>query len=251
MLDDRFRPAVRERRRRGWSGSTTAAAGPRARSTSRLAAADLERHPQRPDAALGRDDRRGRRLPLPGRPHQRQHPRPRRAAWSPASRATAASPAPSTTARSPCSPTASRASGSTARTTRSVHSDGSIWFSDPDFGITSDYEGHRAESEIGACNVYRDRPGDRRGPPGRRRLRRPQRPGLLPRRAAALRLRHPGRPASASSTYARTARSPTARSSPKRGPAAAASTTSASTTRAGCGPPPWTTACTATTPTAP
>ena len=34
-------------------------------------------------------------------------------------------------------------------------SDGSIFFSDPDYGITSDYEGHRAESEIGACNVYR------------------------------------------------------------------------------------------------
>ncbi|MFD0231798.1 SMP-30/gluconolactonase/LRE family protein [Streptomyces decoyicus] len=36
-----------------------------------------------------------------------------------------------------------------------VHSDGTLWFSDPDFGITSDYEGHRAESEIGACHVYR------------------------------------------------------------------------------------------------
>ncbi|MFF3336841.1 SMP-30/gluconolactonase/LRE family protein [Streptomyces sp. NPDC002888] len=36
-----------------------------------------------------------------------------------------------------------------------VRSDGTIWFSDPDFGITSDYEGHRAVSEIGACNVYR------------------------------------------------------------------------------------------------
>jgi gluconolactonase len=36
-----------------------------------------------------------------------------------------------------------------------VRSDGTIWFSDPDFGITSDYEGHRAQSEIGACNVYR------------------------------------------------------------------------------------------------
>ncbi|MEU0068349.1 SMP-30/gluconolactonase/LRE family protein [Streptomyces sp. NPDC006332] len=36
-----------------------------------------------------------------------------------------------------------------------VRSDGTIWFSDPDFGIISDYEGHRAESEIGACNVYR------------------------------------------------------------------------------------------------
>ncbi|WP_351228712.1 SMP-30/gluconolactonase/LRE family protein [Streptomyces sp. NPDC002133] len=36
-----------------------------------------------------------------------------------------------------------------------VKSDGSIWFSDPDFGITSDYEGVRGESEIGANNVYR------------------------------------------------------------------------------------------------
>jgi gluconolactonase len=35
-----------------------------------------------------------------------------------------------------------------------VKSDGSIWFSDPAYGIDSDYEGHRAESEIGACNVY-------------------------------------------------------------------------------------------------
>lgn len=40
-----------------------------------------------------------------------------------------------------------------------VKSDGSIWFSDPDFGIRSDYEGHRAEGEIGACNVYRIDPG--------------------------------------------------------------------------------------------
>lgn len=35
-----------------------------------------------------------------------------------------------------------------------MKSDGSIWFSDPDFGITSDYEGYRAESEIGANDVY-------------------------------------------------------------------------------------------------
>lgn len=39
-----------------------------------------------------------------------------------------------------------------------VRSDGSIWFSDPDFGITNDYEGFRAESEIGACHVYRADP---------------------------------------------------------------------------------------------
>ncbi|MFD4632453.1 SMP-30/gluconolactonase/LRE family protein [Streptomyces sp. NPDC058284] len=36
-----------------------------------------------------------------------------------------------------------------------VHSDGSVWFSDPDFGITSDYEGFRAEPEIDGLNVYR------------------------------------------------------------------------------------------------
>ncbi len=36
-----------------------------------------------------------------------------------------------------------------------VASDGSIWFTDPPYGIVSDYEGHRAESEIGACHVYR------------------------------------------------------------------------------------------------
>jgi gluconolactonase len=36
-----------------------------------------------------------------------------------------------------------------------VKSDGSIWFTDPAYGIESDYEGHKAESEIGACYVYR------------------------------------------------------------------------------------------------
>ncbi len=35
-----------------------------------------------------------------------------------------------------------------------VKSDGSIWFTDPDYGILSDYEGLRADSEL-SCNVYR------------------------------------------------------------------------------------------------
>jgi gluconolactonase len=35
------------------------------------------------------------------------------------------------------------------------HSGGLIWFTDPSYGIDSDYEGHRADSEIGACHVYR------------------------------------------------------------------------------------------------
>lgn len=39
-----------------------------------------------------------------------------------------------------------------------VKSDGSIWFTDPSYGILMDYEGDRAESEIGACHVYRADP---------------------------------------------------------------------------------------------
>lgn len=35
-----------------------------------------------------------------------------------------------------------------------VHSDGSVWFSDPTFGILGDYEGYRAESEL-PTNLYR------------------------------------------------------------------------------------------------
>lgn len=35
-----------------------------------------------------------------------------------------------------------------------VKSDGSIWFTDPSYGILSDEEGYEAESEIGRCNVY-------------------------------------------------------------------------------------------------
>lgn len=36
-----------------------------------------------------------------------------------------------------------------------VKSDGSLWFTDPAYGIDSDYEGHAGESEIGACHVFR------------------------------------------------------------------------------------------------
>ena len=36
-----------------------------------------------------------------------------------------------------------------------VKSDGSIWFTDPTYGIDADYEGECAESEIGASHVYR------------------------------------------------------------------------------------------------
>ncbi len=36
-----------------------------------------------------------------------------------------------------------------------VKSDGSIWFSDPAYGIDSDYEGDTQKPEIGGCYVYR------------------------------------------------------------------------------------------------
>ncbi|MEU8040433.1 SMP-30/gluconolactonase/LRE family protein [Streptosporangium sp. NPDC049078] len=36
-----------------------------------------------------------------------------------------------------------------------VRSDDSVWFTDPRYGIASDYEGHQAESEIGNDQVYR------------------------------------------------------------------------------------------------
>ncbi|MEV0430922.1 SMP-30/gluconolactonase/LRE family protein [Micromonospora sp. NPDC050495] len=36
-----------------------------------------------------------------------------------------------------------------------VRADGTIWFTDPSYGIDSDYEGNNADSELGACYVYR------------------------------------------------------------------------------------------------
>ncbi len=36
-----------------------------------------------------------------------------------------------------------------------VAPDGAVWFTDPTYGIDMDYEGKRAQSEIGASNVYR------------------------------------------------------------------------------------------------
>jgi gluconolactonase len=41
-----------------------------------------------------------------------------------------------------------------------VKSDGTIWFTDPSYGIDSDYEGDAAPSEIGSRNVYRFDPAN-------------------------------------------------------------------------------------------
>lgn len=43
-----------------------------------------------------------------------------------------------------------------------VSSDESIWFTDPTYGIASDYEGFRSREEIGGRHVYRIAPGDTR-----------------------------------------------------------------------------------------
>jgi gluconolactonase len=42
-----------------------------------------------------------------------------------------------------------------------VHGDGSIWFTDPDYGILTDYEGHRAQREQEGCWVFRLGAGER------------------------------------------------------------------------------------------
>ena len=41
-----------------------------------------------------------------------------------------------------------------------VRSDGTVWFTDPPYGILTDYEGFQSESEIGRNNVYRLDPAD-------------------------------------------------------------------------------------------
>jgi gluconolactonase len=42
-----------------------------------------------------------------------------------------------------------------------VRSDGTIWFTDPSYGIISDYVGNKAPRESASCNVYRLDPRDR------------------------------------------------------------------------------------------
>ena len=39
-----------------------------------------------------------------------------------------------------------------------VKSDGTVWFTDPTYGIMSDYEGYKAEMEQDACHVFRVTP---------------------------------------------------------------------------------------------
>ena len=75
-----------------------------------------------------------------------------------------------------------------------VRSDGSIWFTDPSYGIDHDYEGLRQERELDGCHVYRVDPGTAEVTRVAERLRPPERPRLLARRVPALHRRHRGDP---------------------------------------------------------
>ena len=67
-----------------------------------------------------------------------------------------------------------------------VKSDGSIWFTDPVFGLLGNYEGYKAESEID-MNVYRIDGATGKGHHRRRRRPRPERALLLAGREDSLR----------------------------------------------------------------
>ena len=67
-----------------------------------------------------------------------------------------------------------------------VKSDGSIWFTDPPFGLLGYYEGEKTRAGTAGQRVSRRWP-DRRGHRGGGRRARPQRPGVLARRVEALR----------------------------------------------------------------
>jgi sugar lactone lactonase YvrE len=134
-----------------------------------------------------------------------------------------------------------------------VKSDDTVWFTDPAYGIESDYEGHLAEPEIGGCHVYRLDPasGDLRAVATD--FARPNGIAFSPTRTCST-SPTPGRPTprtaratSATSPSAKAAPSPAARSSRSVPPAS--STASGSTWAVGSGSAP-PTASTATTRTA-
>ena len=126
----------------------------RAGLDGRLGCLLLERHSEPPCAALDRG-RRARqhvsnRVRLFERPCARQPGPPDRDGARPRAVCAGAS----TTAAGRSSATASTARSSTHRTTPPWHPDGSVWFTDPGYGILGEYEGHKAEFEL-PTRVYR------------------------------------------------------------------------------------------------
>ena len=116
----------------------------------------LVRHSQQPHAALRRAQRRRLGVPRAGQQLERQHGRPRRAGWSAAS--TSRRRVTRTEHDGRITVLADRWQGKRLNSPNDVvvHSDGGIWFTDPSYGILHRLRGRlRAESEIGACHVYR------------------------------------------------------------------------------------------------
>ena len=123
----------------------------------------VQRHPERPGAALRRDQRPDRRVPLAGGLHQRAHRRPAGPLRQLRARRPPGHPAGARRQRLGDRRRVRGAAASTAPTTWSWRATAPIWFTDPSYGIRSDYEGHQADEEIGGRYVYRVVPGRRTG----------------------------------------------------------------------------------------
>ena len=132
----------------------------------------VERHPQQPHPAMGGGDRARSASSASRRTTPTATRATARAGWSPASTTRGASRAPSPTARSPCWPIRYKGKQLNSPNDVVVKSDGSIWFTDPPFGILGYYEGHKAEPENCRPRLPR-RPQDREARGGGRRRRRP------------------------------------------------------------------------------
>ena len=116
----------------------------------------VERHPEQPHPQMGRGDRRGQRLPQAVELRQRQYPRPQ-------GRLVTCEHGGRQVTRTEHDGTitvlCNRFDGVEGKPLNSpndvvVKSDGSVWFTDPTFGIAGNYEGHKAEPEL-PMNVYR------------------------------------------------------------------------------------------------
>ena len=83
-----------------------------------------------------------------------------------------------------------KASASTRRTTWSSRATAAIWFTDPSYGIDSDYEGDASRKRDRRAARLPHRRHERRDHGRGERLRAAQRPGVLARRIAALHRRH-------------------------------------------------------------
>ncbi len=122
--------------------------------------AGVERHPQQPHDALDLGPARS-TCSAPIRTIPTATPATARAGWSPAS--TAPRRVTRTEHDGSITVIADSYKGKRLNSPNDVvvKSDGTIWFTDPNYGIMSDYEGHKAEMEQDGCYVYRVDPEER------------------------------------------------------------------------------------------